>query len=358
MCFEKNCLNGGRIVSMKTIYDLNIEELEEYLLANGEKKYRAKQIYSWLYKKRVMSFRDMTDLPVSFIEKLESEFELIPFKEINRQVSKDGTMKFLFEARDGSSFETVLMHFHFGESICVSTQVGCNMACSFCASGLLKKMRDLTSGEIVAQVLYVQKILDEEEKRIGNVVVMGTGEPFDNYDNVINFAKIINSDFGLAIGARHITISTCGIVPKIKEFSRGKYQYNLAISLHAPNNELRTKLMPVNKAYPLSDLMEALREYSIDNNRRLTFEYILLHGINDLDEHAVELAKLVKGYNAYINLIPYNEVDESGYVSSNEKAALHFYDLLMKNGVKATLRSKHGEDIDAACGQLRVKYIK
>ena len=250
------------------------------------------------------------------------------------------------------------MHFHFGESICVSTQVGCNMACSFCASGLLKKKRDLSAGEIVGQVLYVQKILDETEKRIGNVVIMGTGEPFDNYDNVLNFANIINSDHGLAIGARHITISTCGIVPKIKEFSKGKYQYNLAISLHAPNDELRSKLMPINKAYPLDELMEALREYSIDNNRRLTFEYILLHGINDLDEYAVELAKLIKGYNAYVNLIPYNEVDESGYVSSNEKSALHFYDLLMKNGVKATLRSKHGEDIDAACGQLRVKYIK
>lgn len=343
---------------MRSIYDLNLEELEEYLLSIGEKKYRTKQIYSWLYRKRVMSFEEMTDLPTSLIDKLKNEFLIIPFKELSRQVSKDGTMKFLFEAEDGSSFETVLMHFHFGESICVSTQVGCNMACSFCASGLLKKKRDLSAGEIVGQVLYVQKILDEAEKRIGNVVIMGTGEPFDNYDNVLNFAKIINSDHGLAIGARHITISTCGIVPKIKEFSKGKYQYNLAISLHAPNDELRSKLMPINKAYPLEELMEALREYSIDNNRRLTFEYILLHGINDLDEHAVELAKLIKGYNAYVNLIPYNEVDESGYVSSNEKSALHFYDLLMKNGVKATLRSKHGEDIDAACGQLRVKYIK
>lgn len=343
---------------MKTIYDLNLNELEEYLLNIGEKKYRQKQIYSWLYKKRVMSFEEMTDLPATLIEKLNKDFCIMPFKEINRQVSKDGTMKFLLEAEDGSSFETVLMHFHFGESICVSSQVGCNMACSFCASGLMKKKRDLTSGEIVGQILYVQKLLDEEEKRIGNVVVMGTGEPFDNYDNVINFASIINSDHGLAIGARHITISTCGIVPKIKEFSEGKYQYNLAISLHAPNDELRSKLMPINKAYPLNELMEALKDYSIKNNRRLTFEYILLHGINDLDEYAVELAKLVKGYNAYINLIPYNEVDESGYVSSNDKAALHFYDLIMKNGVKATLRSKHGEDIDAACGQLRVKYIK
>ena len=343
---------------MRSIYDLNLEELEEYLLSIGVKKYRTKQIYSWLYRKRVMSFEEMTDLPTSLIDKLKNEFLIIPFKELSRQVSKDGTMKFLFEAEDGSSFETVLMHFHFGESICVSTQVGCNMACSFCASGLLKKKRDLSAGEIVGQVLYVQKILDEAEKRIGNVVIMGTGEPFDNYDNVLNFAKIINSDHGLAIGARHITISTCGIVPKIKEFSKGKYQYNLAISLHAPNDELRSKLMPINKAYPLEELMEALREYSIDNNRRLTFEYILLHGINDLDEHAVELAKLIKGYNAYVNLIPYNEVDESGYVSSNEKSALHFYEILKKNGVKATLRSKHGEDIDAACGQLRVKYIK
>ncbi len=343
---------------MKTIYDYTYQDLEEYLLVSGEKKYRAKQIYSWLYKKRIDTFDEMTDLSKELINKLKDNFVINPFKEINRQISKDGTIKFLFEAEDGSSFETVLMHFHFGESICVSTQVGCNMGCTFCASGLFKKKRDLTSGEIVGQVLYVQKILDKEDKRIGNVVIMGTGEPFDNYDNVLNFASIINSDFGLAIGARHITISTCGIVPKIKEFSKGKFQYNLAISLHASNNELRSKLMPINKAYPLEELMEALKEYSIDNNRRLTFEYILLHNINDYDENAVELARLIKGYNAYINLIPYNEVDENGYVSSNDKAALHFYDLLMKNGVKATLRSKHGEDIDAACGQLRVKYNK
>ena len=228
--------------------------------------------------------------------------------------------------------------------------------CSFCASGLLKKQRDLTAGEIVGEVMFVQKQLDKEGRRVDNIVVMGTGEPFDNYTNVMNFCSIVNSDLGLAIGSRHITISTCGIVPKIREFAQGHYQYNLAISLHAPTNELRRKLMPIAKAYPLDELMQALREYSEDNHRRLTFEYILLHGVNDSDEMAITLANLVRGMNAYINLIPYNQVDENGYIGVDDKKALHFYDILMKHGVKATLRQKHGDDIDAACGQLRAKH--
>ena len=248
------------------------------------------------------------------------------------------------------------MHFQYGDSLCVTSQVGCNMGCSFCASGLLKKQRDLTAGEIVGEVMFVQKQLDKEGRRVDNIVVMGTGEPFDNYTNVMNFCSIVNSDLGLAIGSRHITISTCGIVPKIREFAQGHYQYNLAISLHVPTNELRRKLMPIAKAYPLDELMQALREYSEDNHRRLTFEYILLHGVNDSDEMAITLANLVRGMNAYINLIPYNQVDENGYIGVDDKKALHFYDILMKHGVKATLRQKHGDDIDAACGQLRAKH--
>lgn len=343
---------------MQTIYDLSLSQLEEYVVQRGQKKYRAKQLFSWLYRKRVLSFEEMSDLPISFIEELKKEFILMPVKELTRQVSKDGTRKYLFSLEDGSSVETVLMHFNFGESLCVTSQLGCNMGCTFCASGLLKKQRDLTQGEIVGQLMYVQKELDQEGLRINNIVVMGTGEPFDNYDNVLGFCGVINHDLGLAIGARHITISTCGIVPKIREFAKGQYQYNLAISLHAPNNELRDKLMPINHAYPLSDLMAALKDYSVTNHRRITFEYILLHGVNDLDEHAIELANLIRGMNAYVNLIPYNKVDEKGFESTNEKTALHFYDVLMKHGVKATLRQKHGDDIDAACGQLRAKHEK
>ena len=341
---------------MQTIYDLTFKQMQEMLEAHGQKAYRAKQIFSWLYRKRVSSFDEMSDLPKSFIEQLKQEYSIEPLKEIQRQVSHDGTIKFLAELQDGSSVELVLMHFQYGDSLCVTSQVGCNMGCSFCASGLLKKQRDLTAGEIVGEVMFVQKQLDKEGRRVDNIVVMGTGEPFDNYTNVMNFCSIVNSDLGLAIGSRHITISTCGIVPKIREFAQGHYQYNLAISLHAPTNELRRKLMPIAKAYPLDELMQALREYSENNHRRLTFEYILLHGVNDSDEMAITLANLVRGMNAYINLIPYNQVDENGYIGVDDKKALHFYDILMKHGVKATLRQKHGDDIDAACGQLRAKH--
>ncbi len=347
-----------RIENMQTIYNLNLKQMEEMLAEYGQKPYRAKQLYTWLYRKRVKSFEEMTDLPATLIEKLKENYCINPVKLIDKQVAKDLTAKYLFELEDGATIETVLMHFSFGESVCVSSQVGCNMGCKFCASGLLKKQRDLTAGEIVGQIMYIQNELDIEEKRVNNIVIMGTGEPFDNYDNVMNFCRIINSDHGLAIGARHITISTCGVVPKIKEFAKEHVQYNLAISLHAPNNELRHELMPIDHAYPLDVLMDALREYSEENHRRLTFEYILLKGVNDSDEHAKQLADLIRGMNAYVNLIPYNEVDEHGYRTTDAKGALHFYDVIMKNGVKATLRTKHGEDIDAACGQLRARHEK
>lgn len=341
---------------MQTILNFNLKQMEEMLAGYGQKPYRARQLYSWIYRKRVSSFDEMTDLPAALIAQLKENYTIDALKEIDRQVARDQTTKYLFELQDGSSVEAVLMHFHFGKSLCVTSQVGCNMGCTFCASGLLKKQRDLTCGEMVGQVLYVQKELDAIGARVDNIVIMGTGEPFDNYDNVLNFCAVINSDHGLAIGARHITISTCGIVPRIDDFAAGRYQYNLAISLHAPNDELRSRLMPVNRAYPLDTLMASLKRYSVDNHRRLTFEYILLDGVNDSDEMAVQLADLIRGMNAYVNLIPYNQVDENGYLSTNEKKALHFYDVLMKHGVKATLRSRHGDDIDAACGQLRAKH--
>ncbi len=341
---------------MRTIYDLPLSAMEEMLKTHGQKPYRAKQLYNWLYRKRAASFAEMSDLPAALIEELSQEYRLMPVKLLEKQVARDRTAKYLFELEDGATIETVLMHFNFGKSVCVSSQVGCNMACAFCASGLLKKQRDLTAGEMVGQIMYIQKELDAEGARVDNIVVMGTGEPFDNYENVMDFCAVVNSDHGLSIGARHITISTCGIVPRIYEFAQGHYQYNLAVSLHAPNDELRRNLMPVDRAYPLDELMKALKAYSEDNHRRLTFEYILLKGVNDSDDDAKQLADLIRGMNAYVNLIPYNEVDENGYKTTDERRALHFYDVIMKNGVKATLRSRHGDDIDAACGQLRARH--
>ncbi len=340
---------------MKTIFDYSYEKMEELFISWGWKKFRVQQCFQWLYQKRCDSFSDMTDLSKEAISKLENELTLSPLSLHTKQVSKDKTVKYLFELQDGSLIETVLMHHDYGKSVCVTSQVGCNMGCKFCASGLLKMKRNLSAGEIVAQVLYVQKELDQNNERVSNVVVMGTGEPFDNYDNVMTFCKIINHAKGLAIGARHITISTCGLVPMIDRFSNEQVQYNLAISLHATNDELRNQLMPVNHAYPLKELMDALRRYSEINNRRITFEYILLKGLNDQEVHAKEMAKLIKGMNAYVNLIPYNSVDEHEFKTCDPKTSLKFYDYLMKNGVKATLRSRHGDDIDAACGQLRAK---
>ena len=343
---------------MKSIYDLNLEDLQNYLVSIGLKPFRAKQIMKWLYEKRVDSFEQMTNISKDLQKKLNEDFVIDSISIKDKQVSKDGTEKFLFEMADGSLVESVMMIFEYGYSACVSSQVGCNMGCSFCASGLLKKQRDLTAGEIVLQALMIQKRLDEIGGRLGNIVVMGTGEPFDNYDNVMKALSIINSPFGLEIGARHISISTCGVVPGIERFAKENLQYNLAISLHAPNDELRSKLMPINRAYSLDKLMAALKDYASLNNRRLTFEYLLLNGVNDSEVHAKQIKELLKGLNAYINLIPYNEVKEKDFKTSSEENALRFYDLLKKNGVSVTLRQKKGDDIDAACGQLRANNLK
>ncbi|MGB7594524.1 MAG: 23S rRNA (adenine(2503)-C(2))-methyltransferase RlmN [Erysipelotrichaceae bacterium] len=340
---------------MKTIYDYTYEGMMERMLEEGWKKFRSQQLFQWLYRKRVNSFDEMSDLSVEMREKLKHDYVIDPLTLVRRMVSKDGTIKYLFRMQDGSLAESVLMHFDYGKSVCVSSQIGCNMGCVFCASGLLKKTRDLTSGEMVAQVLYIQRELDEKQERVSHVVIMGTGEPFDNYENVIDFMNTINHDKGLAIGARHITVSTCGIVDKIRRFAHENVQYNLAISLHAPNDELRSKLMPINRAWPLKELMDAIHEYADLNNRRITFEYILLKDVNDGEEHVHQLAALIRGLNAYVNLIPYNEVDEHGFKSVSFPNAMQFYDRLVKAGVKCTLRQEHGADIDAACGQLRAK---
>ena len=343
---------------MRSIYGLSLKDLENYLIENSMKPFHGKQIFRWLYHKRVRSFDEMSDISKKMIEKLKEDFSMEELGIVSMQTSKDGTKKFLFEMDDGSLVESVLMVFDYGFSACLSSQVGCNMGCNFCASGLLKKQRDLRSDEIVSQALMIQRELDKDGERLGNIVVMGTGEPFDNYDNVMKAMSIINEPLGLEIGARHISISTCGLVPGIRRFAKENLQYNLAISLHAPNNALRDTLMPINKADPLEVLFDALHEYCSLNNRRLTFEYLLLKDVNDSPKQADQIAELLKGMNAYINLIPYNKVDEKDYETSSDENALRFYDLLKKRNVAVTLRQKKGDDIDAACGQLRAKTLK
>lgn len=336
---------------MRNIYDLTIKELEDYFVSINEKPFRAVQVYEGLYKKRYNSFDDMTNISKNLREKLKSDFSFYKIKLIIKQEGRD-VYKYLFELEDGNKIETVLMLHNYGISICVSSQVGCNMSCAFCESGRLKKVRNLEAYEIVEQLLIIE---EDIKKRITHVVVMGIGEPFDNYDNVMRFVKIINCGKGIDIGSRHITISTCGVIPGIKKFMKEDGQVNLAISLHAPNDELRTKLMPINKAYHLQELMDVIKEYIATTNRRVTFEYIMLEDINDSEENAKELVKLLKGINCYVNLIPYNETENIGFKRTKEWKILKFYDILKSNKINTTIRKEFGSSVDAACGQLRAK---
>jgi len=333
------------------IYGLTLEEMEKYFLDMGSKKFHALQLFGWLYEKRIEKYEEVTNIKKELLEKISSDYSIERLKIVDVQEDVD-VCKYLFELYDGEHIEAVLMRHDYGNSVCVSSQVGCNMGCRFCESGRRKKVRNLEAYEMVLQILMIEKLLGE---RISHVVVMGIGEPFDNYDNLVKFFKIINHPKGLAIGARHITVSTCGIVPKIKEFSELDLQINLAISLHAPNNEIRNKIMPINKAYPLDVLIPALKEYLKKTNRRITFEYILLKDINDSDENALELAKLVKGINCYINLIPYNETNNLNFKRTNTIQIMKFYDILKKNNINVTIRREFGSKISAACGQLRSK---
>ena len=339
---------------MSNIYNYDYEKLEEKLISLGEKKFRAKQIWEWLYKHKVKTFAEMTNLNKDLIQKLNANFK-IDYIKMKRKQESDLTNKYLFELIDGNFIEAVLMKHDYGLSICVSSEVGCNMGCAFCESGRLKKVRNLETYEIVEQILLIEDDLNE---RIDSVVIMGIGEPFDNYDNIISFIKIINDPFGLAIGARHITVSTCGLIPKIKEFSNLDLQVNLAISLHAPNNDIRSKIMPVNKAYPLEDLIKVLKEYINKTNRRVTIEYVMLKEVNDSVENALELAHLLKGMNVYVNLIPYNETSHIEFKKSAKSQILKFYDTLKKNKINVTIRKEFGKQIDAACGQLRAKEVE
>lgn len=339
----------------ESIYSLTLDELKQWLDENGEKPFRATQIYEWLYNKRVKTFDEMTNLSKQLRDKLKENFAFTTLSTIVKQESKDGTIKFLFQLQDNYSIETVLMRHDYGNSVCVTTQVGCRIGCTFCASTLGGLKRHLLAGEIVEQVVKVQQTLDEVGERVSHVVIMGIGEPFDNYDAMMKFLKVINHEKGLNIGARHITVSTSGIIPKIYQFADEQLQINFALSLHAPNQELRERLMPIARAYKLDKLMEAIRYYTNKTGRRVTFEYGLFGGVNDSIEQAEELAQLIKGIKSHVNLIPVNYVPERDYVRTPRNQIFAFEKALKKNGINVTIRREHGSDIDAACGQLRAK---
>ena len=337
---------------MKSIYSMTYSELEDFFTLNGYKKFKAKQVYDWLYKKRVNSFKEMYNVSKKVIELLEENFIFDSIEMLLKKEDVD-VAKYLFNLSDNNKVEAVLMNHDYGTSLCISTQVGCNMGCKFCESGRLKKVRNLETSEMVLQILKVEADIG---KRISHVVLMGIGEPFDNYDNVISFIDIINNANGIALGSRHITISTCGIVPKIREFTNYDKQVNLAISLHAPNNEIRNKIMNINKAYNIDELMKSLKEYISVTNRRVTFEYIMLKDINDSKACVLELANLLKGMNCYVNLIPYNETSHIEFKKSSQKSILDFYDVLKKNNINVTIRREFGRKVSAACGQLRANF--
>ena len=350
-------------MTKSSVYGLTYKQLENWLVKHGEKKFRAHQVWDWLYKKRIRSFSEMTNVNKTCIELLDTHFTIQTLVQELKQESKDGTIKFLFKLEDGNLIETVLMRFNYGLSVCVTTQVGCNIGCTFCASGLLKKSRDLSSGEIVEQIMKVQEHLDGRGKneRVSHIVVMGIGEPFDNFTNLMDFLYIMNDKNGLNIGARHITVSTSGLAHKIYEFADIGLQVNLAISLHAPNNELRTKIMKINRAFPIEKLMGAVEYYLKKTNRRITYEYIMLHDVNDHKEEAIELATLLSNHRhlAYVNLIPYNSVDEHiQYKRSETETIQQFHETLKSHGINSGVRWEQGADIDAACGQLRSKQMK
>ena len=334
-----------------SVYDLTIDELIEYFLKIGEKKYYATELFSWLYNKRITSFKEVTNIKKEIREKLGVDFIISNIEIIAVELGKD-VRKYLFKLKDGEHIEAVLMRHDYGNSLCISSQVGCNMGCKFCESGRRRKVRNLTTGEMVEQILKVEL---DANLRISHVVIMGIGEPFDNYDNICNCIRIINHPKGLNIGSRHITVSTCGLVPKILEFSNFPYQVNLAISLHAANDKLRREIMPIAKVYPLKDLISAIKKYLEKTNRRVTFEYIMLSSVNDSKEDALELVNLLKGINSYVNLIPYNETDALQFKRSNPLTIAKFYDILKKNNITVTIRREFGGEISAACGQLRSK---
>ena len=340
---------------MKNIKEYNLEELKEEMLALGEKKYRAEQIFKWIYVEKIKEFDEMTNLSIELREKLKKECTMSNFRILKKQVASDGTKKYLFDVLDGNAIESVLMEYHHGKTICVSSQIGCKMGCKFCASTGIKFVRSLTCGEIVEQVLAVEQDIGD---KISNIVFMGIGEPFDNYENVMKAIKILNNQKGLNIGARHISISTSGLVPMIYKFADEELQCTLSISLHATNDEKRSKMMPINNRYNIEELMKACKYYIEKTNKRISFEYALAKDNNDNLNDAKELVKLLKGMLCHVNLIPINKIENGDYVKSTNENIIKFRDYLNANGIVATIRRELGSDIDAACGQLRRKSLK
>ena len=339
----------------KDIASYSFEELQEEMLAIGEKGFRSRQIYSWIHEKLVDDFEEMTNLPKTLRQKLEAAYEIRRVEMEKRQISKiDGTNKFLFCLKDGNMVESVLMKYKHGNSVCISSQVGCRMGCRFCASTLDGLERNLTPSEMLRQVYQIQKITGE---RVSNIVIMGTGEPLDNYDNFLKFIHMVSDEHGLNISQRNITASTCGIVPNIRRLAEEKLQITLALSLHASSQEKRLELMPVANKYEIHEVIEACRYYFEQTGRRVTFEYSLVGGVNDTDEDVRRLADLIHGMNCHVNLIPVNPIKERSYVQPDHEAILNFKNRLEKNAINVTIRREMGRDIDGACGQLRKRYI-
>ncbi len=340
---------------MKNIKDYNLDALKQEFIALGEKPYRAEQVFKWLYTTNVTSFDEMSNLSLELRNKLKNEFNMCTYNILKKQESNDGTKKYLFDILDGNAIETVLMSYHHGYTICVSSQIGCKMGCKFCASTGIQFIRNLTSGEIVEQILAVQR---DARVKISNVVFMGIGEPFDNYDNVLNSIRTINNQKGLNIGARHISVSTSGIVPKIYEFANEDLQCTLSISLHASTDEKRSKMMPINNAYNIEELIKACKYYIDKTNKRISFEYALAKDNNESLEDAKNLIKLLRGMICHVNLIPINKIENGKYTKSTNENIMKFRDYLNDNGIVATIRRELGSDIEAACGQLRRKNLK
>ena len=337
------------------IKSMNLDELTDFVVRLGEKKFRAKQIYEWLHIKHVGQFGQMSNISKSFIKTLEDVAYITNLRKVEVQISKiDGTRKFLFALSDGNVIESVLMKYKHGNSVCISSQVGCRMGCRFCASTLDGLVRGLLPSEMLDQIYSIG---DDIGERISNIVVMGTGEPMDNYDNLLKFIELLTDKNGLNISQRNITVSTCGIVPRMRQLADEKLSITLALSLHASNQAKRQKLMPIANAYDISEVIDACKYYFEKTGRRVTFEYSLVGGVNDSDEDARELSELVKGMNCHINLIPVNPIKERDYVQSNAQVIASFKNKLEKNGINVTIRREMGRDIDGACGQLRKKYI-
>lgn len=344
------------MTELKDIKSLTLAELTAQMNALGLPAYRAEQIFKWLHEKAVQSFDEMLNIPKNIRKSLSELYYISVLTIEKKQIScYDGTIKYLFRLHDGEFIEAVLMDYHHGYTICISTQVGCKMGCTFCATGKGGFSRNLTPSEMLAQIQSAQM---DNNIRISNIVLMGMGEPLDNFDNVIKFLSLVSSDKGINIGMRHITLSTCGVVPKMYELAKLKLQITLSVSLHAPNDEIRSRTMPINNKYNVNELIKACRDYAKATNRRITFEYAMIDGVNDSDECARELAQLIRGMLCHVNLIPVNNVNGTAYQKSKKKRLIEFSNILESNGVTATIRRTLGSDIDASCGQLRGKRLE